>query len=37
MRRQQATDEEKRRIDRALRLGLDAFDGKELRVAHFTD
>lgn len=36
-RRKEASEEEKRIIDRALRLGLDAFDGKELRIAHFTD
>lgn len=34
---QDASEEEKRLIERALRLGLDAFDGKEVRLAHFTD
>ena len=36
-RRRNASEEEKRVIDRAMRLGLDAFDGKELQLAHFTD
>lgn len=35
--RRNASEEEKCVIDRAMRLGLDAFDGKELQLAHFTD